>query len=60
VIVLCAVIMGLNEIDAVSGLLQNKHAPTLALGALAVAAAIAFGMGGRDFASRKLQAWTGS
>jgi len=60
VIVLCAVIMGLNEIDAVSGLLQNKHASTLALGALAVAAAIAFGMGGRDFASRKLQAWTGS
>ncbi len=60
VIVLCAVIMGLNEIDAVSGLLQNKHASTLALGALAVAAAIAFGIGGRDLASRKLQAWTGS
>jgi len=60
VIVLCAVIMGLNEIDAVSGLLENKHASTLALGALAVAAAIAFGIGGRDFASRKLQSWTGS
>jgi hypothetical protein len=60
VIVLCAVIMGLNEIDAVSGLLENKHASTLALGALAVAAAIAFGIGGRDLASRKLQSWTGS
>ena len=60
VIVLCAVIMGLNEIDAVSGLLENKHASTLALGALAVAAAIAFGIGGRDFASRKLQSWTGN
>ena len=60
VIVLCAVIMGLNEIDAVSGLLENKHASTLALGALAVAAAIAFGIGGRDFASRKLASWTGS
>ncbi len=60
VIVLCAVIMGLNEIDAVGGLLQNKHASTLALGALAVAAAIAFGIGGRDFASRKLASWTGS
>jgi len=60
VIVLCAVIMGLNEIDAVSGLLENKHASTLALGALAVAAAIAFGIGGRDLASRKLASWTGS
>ena len=60
VIVLCAVVMGLRQIDLANGLLNNAHVSTLALGALAVAAAIAFGIGGRDFASRKLASWTGS
>ena len=60
VIVLCAVVMGLGQIDLAKGLLNNAHLSTLALGALAVAAAIAFGIGGRDFASRKLASWTGS
>jgi hypothetical protein len=32
----------------------------LLLGATAVAAAIAFGIGGRDIAARKLEEWTGS
>jgi hypothetical protein len=32
----------------------------LTLGAIAVAAAIAFGIGGRDVAARKLEEWTGS
>ena len=32
----------------------------LLLGAAAVAAALAFGLGGRDFAARKLEEWTGS
>jgi len=30
----------------------------LSMGALAVAAAIAFGIGGRDIAKRKLESWT--
>ena len=60
VIVLCAVVMGLRQVDLAKDLLNNDHASTLALGALAVAAAIAFGIGGRDFASRKLASWTGS
>ncbi len=60
VIVLCAVVMGLRQVDLVNGLLENDHVSTLALGALAVAAAIAFGIGGRDFAARKLQSWTDS
>ena len=32
----------------------------LLLGSIAVAAALAFGLGGRDFAARKLDEWTGS
>jgi hypothetical protein len=60
VIVLCAVIMGLQQIPLAKGLLNNTHLSTLALGALAVAAAIAFGIGGRDLASRKLASWTDS
>jgi len=31
---------------------------TLILGALAVAAALAFGLGGREIAAKKLQEWT--
>ena len=32
----------------------------LLLGAAAIAVAIAFGIGGRDIAARKLEEWTGS
>jgi hypothetical protein len=55
-IAVLAIAMGLREMGLGESIINLAFG--LTLGAIAVAAAIAFGLGGRDLAHRKLEQWT--